>query len=225
MRPQLQEIILVLEGLARRFADALEDLGQISQVINIVGLGRSRQQLFRGLDFGIELNGRSHDVLFHIGYSFGQGLGQGQEVPLKDVAEYLVEGLSVKRLDIDQVVMTKVPHGDHVPASNWREHCSDKAYTAEVFELLSIEVIPSPVVHPLPEQLDGRLCPILLLLRHVQVIDENNYLIFPLLRPEESFPPPSAYFRVDQPLNLVNHSLTGKRSSQERVLLVVIVHV
>ena len=40
-----------------------------------------------------------------------------------------------------------------------------------------LPVVPVPVRHPLPQQLDGRLRAILLLGRHVQVVDKHHALL------------------------------------------------
>ena len=40
-----------------------------------------------------------------------------------------------------------------------------------------LPVIPALVVHPLPQQLDGRLCPIHLHGRHVEVVNEEDKVL------------------------------------------------
>ncbi len=94
-----------------------------------------------------------------------------------------------------------------------------------MLEFLSIEIIPASVIHPLPEKLDGRLCAKLFFLRHVQVIDKNDNLVFSLFGPEKSFSSSCAYFRVNESLYLISDSLSRKGSCYEGVFLIVIIEI
>lgn len=132
---------------------------------------------------------------------------QVDEVPLQKVAKYLDEGLRIKGLHVEQVEVPDVPHGDDVPSSDGGQHGSHKVDAAQVLELFGLEVEPSSVVHPLSEQLDGRLCSIDFFLGHVQVVDEDNDFIPALFRPILTLSPPGAHLAVDQPLDLVNVGL------------------
>ncbi len=119
--------------------------------------------------------------------------------------------------------MTQVAHGDDITAADGWEHGGDEVNSAEMFELLRVEVEPAAVVHPLAEQLDRRLCAVLFLLWHVQVVNENYNLILALLRPEVPLASSSAHFGINQTLNLISIGLPWKGSRQKSILLVVIV--
>jgi hypothetical protein len=71
MCPQLQEIVIALEGLAGGFADALEHFWQISQVVNVMRLCGSWQQLFWGLNFSVKFDCWLNDAVFHACNGFG----------------------------------------------------------------------------------------------------------------------------------------------------------
>ena len=119
--------------------------------------------------------------------------------------------------------MPDVPHGDHVSSSDWGQHGSNEVDSAQVLELLGLEVEPSSVVHPLSEQLDWRLSPVYLFLGHVQVIDEDDNLVPALFGPILSLSPPGADLAVDQPLDLVDVGLSREASAEEGIVRIVVV--
>ena len=91
-----------------------------------------------------------------------------------------------------------------------------------MFKLFSVEVIPSSIVHPLSEQLNGGLGSIFLFLWHVQIIDKDNDLIFALLWPKEAFSSSCTHLGVNEPLDLIRDSLSRKSCRQEGILLIVV---
>lgn len=93
-----------------------------------------------------------------------------------------------------------------------------------MLEFLCVKVVPSSTIHPLPQQFNGRLCSVLLFLRHIQIINEDNNLAFPFFWPIEALPPSRAHFAVDQSLHLVCRGLPGEGSGQEGVGLVIVVY-
>lgn len=50
-----------------------------------------------------------------------------------------------------------------------------KRYILDLFEAIARLLIPTPMVHPLTNQLNCALIPILILLAHVQVVDHVGY--------------------------------------------------
>lgn len=71
MGPKLDEIALSQERFVGSFGDTLEDLREISQVIDIMRLRWSRKQFFGGLNLGVKFNGGVDDVVLEIGDSLG----------------------------------------------------------------------------------------------------------------------------------------------------------
>lgn len=138
MGPQLYEVTLIYEGLVGGFCDSLEDLREVSQVVNVMRFSWSREQFFGGLHLGVELNSGAYDIILEIGDGLGQGLRQVGEVPLKDSAEYLDKRLSVEGLNVDQVEVPDVTHGHHISATDGRKHSSYKVDAAEVLELFGL---------------------------------------------------------------------------------------
>lgn len=87
MGPELDEVALSQKGFVGGLGDSLEDLGEISQVVDVMRLCWSGKQFFGGLDLSVELDGGVDDVVLEVGDSFWQGLRQVGEVPLQDSAE------------------------------------------------------------------------------------------------------------------------------------------
>ena len=72
--------------------------------------------------------------------------------------------------------MSRDTIGDVLSATTWRSH---SCYENDIFYLLErllfrLTIIPSFMVHPLSENLNGRLGSINLFLGHVQIINEDN---------------------------------------------------
>ena len=55
-------------------------------------------------------------------------------------------------------------------ASSGRAHGGDKSEIDESSEQQILAIVPAPLVEPLAQQLNGRLCAVLLALGHVQVV-------------------------------------------------------
>src|SRR5690349_2473936 len=94
-----------------------------------------------------------------------------------------------------------------------------------MLEFLSIEIIPSSIIHPLSKQLNGRLSPIFFFLRHIKIINENDDFVFTLFRPKVTFSSSGTNFGVNQSLNLICNSLPRKRGGQESVFLIIIINI
>lgn len=60
------------------------------------------------------------------------------------------------------------PHGDRIAATTWRTHGTTKVYVDEVAELADcFAIVPAFEVHPLANELDGRLCAVHLESGHI----------------------------------------------------------
>ena len=70
--------------------------------------------------------------------------------------------------------MSHISLGDACAASPRRSHRCTELDVHEATELILLAVVPSPVVHPLPEDLDGWLRAVLFLRGHVQVVYEHH---------------------------------------------------
>lgn len=104
--------------------------------------------------------------------------------------------------------MSNISHCDNVSPSHWRQHSSDEVDPTKMFEFFSLEVEPASIVHPLTQKLNRRLSTINLFLRHIQVVDKDNYLVATLFRPVLTFTSPGAHLAIDQSLHLVRHGLS-----------------
>lgn len=119
--------------------------------------------------------------------------------------------------------MPDVAHGDHVSPADGGKHGCYEVYSAELFELLCFEIIPTAVVHPLAEKFNGGLGAVLLLLRHVEIVDKDDNLVSAFFGPVLAFPAASADLAVDETLDLVGIGLSGEASAEESVVCIVIV--
>jgi len=57
MGPEFNEIVIITVGFAGCFCDSLENFGDISEIINIMGFCWSWEELFGCLNRFIKLNG------------------------------------------------------------------------------------------------------------------------------------------------------------------------
>ena len=64
--------------------------------------------------------------------------------------------------------------GDDSATASRVAHASDELGVFDILCALLLEVIPEGVLHPLTEDLEGRLRAEHLLLRHVEVVDEDD---------------------------------------------------
>ena len=67
--------------------------------------------------------------------------------------------------------------GDEGPASAGGAHGAQDDQVLQLHVKEGLPVVPAFMVHVLPDQLDGRLCPEGFLLRHVEVVDEDDALL------------------------------------------------
>ena len=100
------------------------------------------------------------------------------EMPLENISEDNLKSLLVK-VDITNLVeVTSDTRSDVGTTTSWFTHSGNKVHLLKMSErmLVVLSIIPSTLVNPLSEDLDGRLSTILFDLRHVQVIDKDNTL-------------------------------------------------
>ena len=109
--------------------------------------------------------------------------------------------------------MTDVPICDGFLATRWL-HSSTESDTHSFAEfLLTVELIPAFIVHPLPEKLNGRLGTILFLFRHIEVINEENGVLSKFWTPNTLTT--SVHAAIDDTLGLVCRSLGREGKTQE----------
>eukprot|EP00962_Isochrysis_galbana_P031295 scaffold10193_cov107-Isochrysis_galbana.AAC.5 len=112
--------------------------------------------------------------------------GKVGEVPRQYCRE---DALERCRGEVGQPQLIVVPHvaRRHVVASATRRtHGCHKLDIDNLAECELLEVVPATMVHPLPHQLDRRLGAVLLRLRHVEVVDEDDRFL-PEGRAEDAF--------------------------------------
>mmetsp|Transcript_20678 Transcript_20678/g.31621 ORF Transcript_20678/g.31621 Transcript_20678/m.31621 type:complete len:466 (-) Transcript_20678:2095-3492(-) len=178
VRPQLDHVVFVGDSLGIRLGDALEDLADISQVVSVMRLGRSRLELAHGLH--VDEDGLGNQRVLQALHRLREGrLALRSEQPIHDVRENELQTVIRVGFDVQDVEMANVPLRDRVAAVSRRTHSGSKPHISQLseFPLRGVDIVPSGIVHPLSEQLDRRLGSELLLLRHVEVINEDNSLL------------------------------------------------
>ncbi len=104
--------------------------------------------------------------------------------------------------------------GDLIPALVGRAHCGDESDVLEELPLLVVQVVPAAHVHLLPQDLQGGLSHEPLLVRHVEVVDEDYHPFLPVFRPETTLTTFCSHFWLDRFLDLVASRLPRKCSYQ-----------
>ena len=218
MEPQPCELVFVLASDCRGLGDALEHFGQVPQVVSVMGLGRGGPELF--LDSLEYVNGGVNNLLFE----FHNGIREllGHQEPLHDHVINDLQRLDSKGL---HVYFRKVPEVSlsYMVAANSRgaHGCYELDLLAalEVLAVFVVEFIPTARVHPLSQQLDGRLRSVLLLLRHVQVIHEDDH---PPVLSRHIALPPLFQLRLHEFLCLFGGSLSAESNAQVSPDLIVV---
>ena len=116
--------------------------------------------------------------------------------------------------------MADVSHGDHILTSSGRSHSCNKCEISNLAEVLLVaeNFIPALVVHPLTEELDGRLSTVLLFLGHVEVIDKDDSILAEFGTPDTLTAPIHA--AIDDVLGLVGGGLGREGEAKEGPVLV-----
>ena len=106
---------------------------------------------------------------------------------LEDDAEDLLFARVLHLGERQEVEVPQQPGRDGVAAPTWRSHRAHEVHVHQVAELADgLAVVPAVEVHPLPQQLDGRLGPVHLESGHVEVVNEENE-VFTQWRAEHAF--------------------------------------
>ena len=130
-----------------------------------------------------------------------------EEEPIHDIVEDVVHGLLRVGLNVNNVKVAHITRRDMVATTTWWSHGSRELNGDNSSELLliGIDFVPATVVHPLTEELNWRLSSIHLLLRHVEIIDEDEALF----AKGRSIDTLSAlfHFTIDDSLSLIGTSL------------------
>eukprot|EP00964_Phaeocystis_antarctica_P055483 scaffold32640_cov63-Phaeocystis_antarctica.AAC.1 len=180
--PEAEQLVRGLDGLLRRLHDALEDLGDVAQVEGVVALGGRGQQLGRDVLVDVD-RGLDHGVARALDLA-----GELVQVEVEDGREDLLQRA---------VLVVDAPHHVVVPQVAWRHrvapaagraHGRDELQVDQLAEGALLQVVPAVVVHPLAQQLDGRLRAVLLEHGHVEVVDEDDALLAKG-RAEDALPP------------------------------------
>lgn len=178
MCPQLDHVILGLDGLRGGARDALEDLAHITQVVGVVRFRRGRSEAL--LDHLVDIDRIGNNVVTHALDGFGVGgVLVLEEEPIHDIVEDVVHGLLRVGLNVNNIEMADIARRDVVATTTWGSHGSHKLNCSNdsEFLLIGIDFVPATVIHPLTEELNGRLCSVHFLLRHVEIINENEALL------------------------------------------------
>ena len=148
---------------------ALHDAADVAEVEGVVGLGGRGQE--RQRDLGVDVE-RGRDALRLGG---PQLLGQPLpgHVPVEDRREDVLERGPIELGDHHRVEVPRVPGRDVRAAATGRAHRAHKLHVLDRAEGV-LPVVPPAVVHPLAQELDGWLRPELLLVGHVEVVDEDD---------------------------------------------------
>lgn len=209
MSPKFDEIFIALNCFCVCFRHSLENFAKVTQVERVVRLcGRWPES---PLYLIVNVDGARYDVVFQTDDTIWEWHFSLSSVhPLHDVSEDCRKRNVRVRLYIDQVKVANVSIADNI--SRWL-HSSDKRHFDGSSEVLlrRVDVIPTTVVHPLSQQLDWRLCTILLFLWHIQIVDENH-AVLAKRRTVEALSL-LLHTRVDDLLSLICSRLGGESQS------------
>mmetsp|Transcript_49833 Transcript_49833/g.161174 ORF Transcript_49833/g.161174 Transcript_49833/m.161174 type:complete len:386 (+) Transcript_49833:5689-6846(+) len=194
-------------------ADAAADPGDVSQVEGVVALGGGRPHL------------RTHGVvqidcgLHHALTDSCHGTREAAQEPLHDGREDAAQTFGLEGRDENQIVVALVSACQIGPSGSGRAHGSDEVEVDQVPELRRLPVVPTTRVHPLPQQLDGRLRAVDLLRGHVQVVDENQAALAQW--GAEGALPALVELAVDDVLSLLGCRLGAERECDRSVFVLV----
>mmetsp|Transcript_18602 Transcript_18602/g.54498 ORF Transcript_18602/g.54498 Transcript_18602/m.54498 type:complete len:373 (+) Transcript_18602:2517-3635(+) len=190
---------------------SLKDAHEVAEVEHIVRFGRRRQEVRHGR--AVEINGRIDNGAAEV---LELALKAIQE-PRDDLAEDTSERLLSERHNRYHVEVPNKSRGDVVPPAARRAHGCHKLDVLDVLEDVRLGIVPAAVVHPLAEELDGRLRAVGLLLRHVQVVHENR-ASNAMRRPEDELSP-LVELALDDVLHLRGESASGEGEEERRPLV------
>eukprot|EP00982_Pelagococcus_subviridis_P004764 29337-Pelagococcus_subviridis.AAC.9 len=211
VRPQPDELRDVLRRRAHH-GHALPHLGYVAHVVRVVRLGRRRQKL--SLDRVVNLQ-RRLDERRRLPHDLGREL-RAVSPPLHDRGVHARERRVVEIAHGYRVEVAKQTRGDRVPPAAGRTHRRGELNVHELAHDELASVVPPAVIHELPQEFYRRLRAVLLELRHVQVVDEDDRFR-PERRAEDAFAS-LVELPVDDVLDLVRVRLRAKRAADARPL-------
>mmetsp|Transcript_53894 Transcript_53894/g.129885 ORF Transcript_53894/g.129885 Transcript_53894/m.129885 type:complete len:508 (+) Transcript_53894:1582-3105(+) len=153
-----------------RHQNALQYLAQITQVEGVVRLRRRRQQVVD--DRRVHAHTGCHDGIRRRPDALVE---RPQEV-VQDGAEDEGHRLIVHLCVVDHVEVAEETGRHRVASAAGRTKGRQQDAVDDTPEHTLLAVIPALVIAPLPQQLDRRLRKVLLALRHVQVVNEDDVL-------------------------------------------------
>mmetsp|Transcript_24992 Transcript_24992/g.71841 ORF Transcript_24992/g.71841 Transcript_24992/m.71841 type:complete len:543 (-) Transcript_24992:316-1944(-) len=203
----------VIRLLGAEAAQAQEHLPNVPQVEQVVRLRRRGQQVFQGLlehrdRRGDHARKQSLDLFVERREEVrADGLEDMGDRRLRQVRVRCCAVVALQSLGDEGATASRRSHGRH----------HDDVHDVELHELLAIE--PPAVIMPLPDELDGRLRPIVLLQGHVQVVDEQQAALAER-RPIGALSP-FVHLAIDDVLRLVGACLCAERNGDRHELVLV----
>mmetsp|Transcript_8712 Transcript_8712/g.14814 ORF Transcript_8712/g.14814 Transcript_8712/m.14814 type:complete len:985 (-) Transcript_8712:5078-8032(-) len=167
--PQPHKRVLLLDEVLVTHEHALEYLGQVTQIERVVTLGRRGQQ--RAGDVVVDRDRSQHGGLRKLLDRCSEALGQA---PVDDGAEDTSKGLVAEVHEVDHIEVSHIALRDARAASTGGTHCGAELNVHQAAELVFFAVIPALVVHPLAQNLNGRLGTIFFLGGHIEIIHEHD---------------------------------------------------
>ena len=170
VRPEEHQVGWLLEVLLAREEHALHDARKVAQVEGVVRLGGRGEQVehrclvhvHRGRDDG----GRELEEA-HVELLLG-------EPPVEDRLEDSLHRGVVEGRVRDDVEVAHVARRDRVAPAAGRAHGRDEREVDQLAEDELLAVVPAAVVHPLAQDLNGRLRAVRFERGHVEIIDEDD---------------------------------------------------
>ena len=89
------------------------------------------------------------------------------QVPFHNLTEYTRHRNVAELVDGDGVEVTEEAGSDGVPPPTRRTHGGYELHVHQLHGSVLLEIVPVPVVQPLPQELNGRLCTVHLSGGHV----------------------------------------------------------
>ena len=172
VHPQAHEHALGLHLALLDQTAAEYDAREVAQVEYVVGLCGRGQQIGGGLLVNVE---RGLDDVVADGEVVG-GVLLLLEVGADEGGEDARHRLVVELVDGDEIEVAREASRDRIAAAARRSHGRDELNVLEDEAARVLAIVPVAVVHVHAEELDGRLSAVLLALRHVHVVHEEDRL-------------------------------------------------
>mmetsp|Transcript_51844 Transcript_51844/g.121547 ORF Transcript_51844/g.121547 Transcript_51844/m.121547 type:complete len:201 (+) Transcript_51844:5001-5603(+) len=190
----------IVGPLGAETAKTKEDLPDVTQIEEVVGLRWRGQQvvqcLLEYIDGGID---HGWEQLLH---TFIEDCEEILGDHIENVFDGHIRQVRVRRRAVVPLESLCDESSSTAGRSHGRNH--DHINDVELHKLLP--VVPTSVIMPLSDKLDRRLCPVVLLERHVQVIYKQHHLL--PCRWSIDSASPLLKLRVDQVLQLVHVRLS-----------------